>query len=80
MSTGFKVTVKCPVCGHENKAWFDLVVNGKKQFKYCDSDTGGCDDEFAFELTATVTAKTAVTSDFLTAEEHAHDKALRERE
>lgn len=80
MSAEFVITVRCPMCGHENKIRFGLESNRKRQLKLCDVDTGGCDDFFVVMLLAKVTAKTAVISDFLTEEEHAHDNSLRERE
>lgn len=69
-----RVFVDCPMCGHKNTV--NIETSFFRDFlRTCDSDDGGCGEDFVCRVTQTVTVKTAIISDFLTAEEHAHEKA-----
>ena len=52
------VTLKCPMCGHENK---HVAVNENKKEPFtffCDGEEGGCDRYFVAVIDITVTTKT----------------------
>lgn len=45
MTRQIKLEVKCPYCGHSCKMW--LTGERRPLIMLCDSEEGGCDREFA---------------------------------
>lgn len=75
----FSAWAKCPLCGFKNRIGLVNAASGRPEIIMCGDGASGCGDHFAFEVEMKVTVKTAVISDLLTDEEHAHEKELRER-
>ena len=52
------LTFKCPVCGHKNKYnSIEKSVGQELEIIYCDSDSGGCDQQIVLETNVTRSIK-----------------------
>lgn len=44
------ITWVCPHCGHENKRYVGCDSAESASLVYCDSDTGGCDNQIVLKV------------------------------
>ena len=45
-----RIDWRCPNCGHENSDRFDAHSQWHKTFVNCNSEDGGCDEDFAASI------------------------------